>query len=422
MANYQRTNGFFNRLFQNKKFTVPFSIIAAIALWLVITVSANPQREATVSGLTVSVETENTVVRELGLDIIDTINEKISVVVSGPTYIVSSLTSKDLAVTADISAVNSAGTYEVALVASRASGKAGYNVVSVVPDKITLTFDYINDAEFVIEPVANGASALSGLIVDTPVVTKTSESVLKIRGPRSYIEKISAVKAIANVNATLSQTTSYDAKIVILDGNGEELDQSNFTLQRDRVQISVPIYKAKTVKLVPTFINTPAGYEKSPLSYTLGEKEIEIKGTPDVIAVIEEIKLAPIDFYMISDTNNSFDVALALPTGVKTMENVESVTVKLNTSGYMMRTFTVSDCRAVNLAEGLSVEKSSPVRNVKVFGPENIVRKLTASSLYAEVDLSGKTAGQYTIAVKIKSDTSDKIWQVGTYSTVVVIK
>lgn len=413
--------GFINRLFGNRKFAIPFSVLVAIVFWMVVTLSQNPQRDVTISGLPVSIVTTNTVVEELGLDVIGNIDSKVSVVVSGPTYIVSSLTASDLSVTANLSDVNAAGTYEIPLIANKTGTKTGYNVLSVVPEKISLTFDYINETEFTVEAVANGAAAVEGLIADTPVVTNSEDSLITVRGPRSYIERIAAIHAVADVNAVLSQTTSYDAKIVAVDENGTVMEDMFFTFSTDTVKISVPIYKQKTVKLVPTFTNIPSGFVSNPIAYTLSETEVDVKGTPETIDTLTEIKLAPINFYEISNNKNSFDVALSLPNGIKVIDNIEAITVKINTDGYIQRTFDITDCRAVNLEKGVKVGKISSIKNVKMFGPASVLRKLSASNLYAEVDLSGKSAGQYTIAVTVKSTVSDKIWQVGDYTTVIVL-
>ena len=206
MEKPKSAKGFFNRLFGNRKFTIPLSVFLAVVFWMVITLSENPQREVTISGLPVTIATANTVVEELGLDVIGNVDSSVSVVVSGPTYIVSSLTSSDLYVTANLSEVNAAGTYEIPLVANKVGTATGYDVISVVPEKISLTFDYINEEEFPVEAVANGASAVEGLIADTPVVTNSEDATITVRGPRSYIERISAIRAVADVNEVLSKT------------------------------------------------------------------------------------------------------------------------------------------------------------------------------------------------------------------------
>lgn len=415
--------GFLNRLFKNRKFTVPFSIVFAVVFWLVITLSQNPQRDVTLSGIAVSIVTSNTMVEELGLDVIGDTDTTVSVLVSGPTYIVSGLSANDLSVSANLSEVNAAGTYEIPLVANKVGGKSEYNIISVIPNKMSLTFDYINETEFAVQAIANGAAAVEGLIVDTPVVTNSEDATLTVRGPASYIEKIAAVQAVADVNETLSETASYDADIVLVDADGNKIDDKLFTLETKKVKISVPIYRQKWVKITPVFNNMPAGFGGKPLPYTLSENEIEIKGPPETVDQLTDIKLVPIDFFDISTEKTSFTVAPALPNGIKSVNsNIETVTVKINLAGYRMRIFTVSECRALSLEKGVKVASMGSIRNVKIMGSSAVVRRLTNGQLYAEVDLSGKSAGQYTVTVTIKAASSNQIWQVGTYTTVIVLQ
>ena len=62
------------------------------------------------------------------------------------------------------------------------------------------------------------------------------------------------------------------------------------------------------------------------------------------------------------------------------------------------------------------------IKNVKICGPSGVVYSLNANDLYAVVDISGKTKGEYTMAVTIKSNVHTNIWQVGTYQATVKIE
>ena len=70
----------------------------------------------------------------------------------------------------------------------------------------------------------------------------------------------------------------------------------------------------------------------------------------------------------------------------------------------------------------ISVTSDKYIRNVKICGPKDDIENITAGELYAVADLSGKSAGTYTVDVIIKSDDYDKVWQVGSYSVAVNIK
>ncbi len=411
------------KLLYNKKITLPFSIAVAFIFWLVISIDQNPVREQTISDVTVNINTEGSAVEELGLGIVEGgYGQRVNVRVSGPSYIVSSVSASDILVTASLSEVTDAGSYDLTLTATPNSQKTGYSILSVTPAVLSVTFDYIDTKEFTITPQAVGAGAVSGLVAETSVISDSDNATITVRGPRSEMDKISSVVAVAEVNRTLAQTESFDATIMLLDSDGNELDKSHFTLSSETLKITVPISRQKEVALVATFTNTPGAYTQTPISYELSQDTVTIIGPPATVDTLTQIELAPIDFDNISADNTTFDMAPVLPDGVKIVDNIEFVTVTVNTPSYRERTFTVTNIRYQNVGEGLTAQSSRSIRNVKIYGPTSVMRNLSADDLYAEVDLSGKTAGEYTVSARIKSDQYDNIWQVGTYNVIITLQ
>ncbi len=420
---WKSISGFFSRLLYEKRFAIPFSILIAVVFWLAITINENPVRESTVNGVSVSIITEDTMVSELGLDIIGEYTNKVDVRVSGPNYIISSLSAKDLTVSASLSGVNAAGTYTIDLYASRNSSKLGYTVVGVEPAQLTLTFDNIDTVTFPVTAVANGASATQGLVAEKAIVTDSEFTNISIKGPRTEMEKIATVLAVADVNQTLEATKSFDAKLQLLDAAGKELDLAPFTLPTENIKISVPISKTKEVPLLATFTNAPDGYALVAIPHTLSEQTVTLIGPPETIDTITNIKLAPIDFTKIDKETTSFEVALNLPTAVKTMETMETVVVKISAGTLTEKTFTVTNFTATNLEAGRNMTVSGgALKRVRICGTSDAMRNLTADSIYANVDLSGKAPGEYTVEAKITVKDRNNVWQVGTYDAVVTIQ
>ena len=356
---------------------------------------------------------------DLGLDIISSSSETASVKISGPSYVIASLSSSNISVSASVASVTEAGEYELSLSAT-CIGDSGVKVLSVSPSKITTVFDYVDTKLYNLEVEAVGAAAVPGLIVDTPAVSTSSDSTINITGARTELEKISRVVAVAEVNKQLKTTTSYDADICIYDADGKKLDNSHYTLSVNSVKITVPILKQKTVPLNVTFSNKPKAYSNKDIAYTTNVSKVTILGPESSIDTIESISLSAIDFNNISLKNNSFDVAPILPNGIKLAENIETVTVKINTSGFSEGTYSVSEFD-FKADEGLKVT-SSTIRNVKMCGPSSSIRKIKSSALYAVADLSTKTEGVYTVPVRIYAKNYDNVWQVGTYEAVVTVK
>lgn len=417
----RKINVWFRKLLYNKKFTIPLALVVAIGFWLVITVQENPVRERTLSGISVSVATEDTVIEELGLDIVSGgYGQTVDVVVKGPNYIVNSLTAADLLVQPVLLQVSSPGTYELELSAIRNSSVSGYSIVKVNPAKISVNFDYVDTKNFTVIASAEGVAAEEGLVAEAAVVADSESKIISIKGVRSDVDKIASVSAKASVNAVIGQTTSYDAEIFLYDNDGNELDKTKYTLSFDKVKIAVPISRKKTVKLVPTFENEPDGFKENPLPYTLSQQEVTIIGPKESVDNLDIIGLSPIDFREITETTTSFDTTIQLPDGVKLVDSVETVNVKLSLRGYDDKTVRISQFVFNNT--GNLVVRGAIIQNVRVYAPKSILRKLDETNLYAEVDVSGKQSGEYTMNVNIKCSSYDSVWQVGEYTAAITIE
>lgn len=410
----------FRKLLYNKKFTIPLAVIVAIGFWLVITVQENPVRERTLSGISVSIATEDTVIEELGLDIVSGgYGQTVDVVVKGPSYIVNSLTTADVLVQPVLLQVSAPGTYDLELSAIRNSSVSGYSIVKVNPAKITVNFDYVETKTFTVTASAEGVAAEAGLVAEAAVVADSESKMISIKGVRSDIEKIASVVAKASVNTVIGQTTSYDADIVLYDADGNVLDDTKYTLSADKVKIAVPISRRKTVKLIPTFENEPEGFKATPISYTLDQQEITIIGPKETVDNLEVIGLSPIDFREITETTTSFDTTIQLPDGIKLVDSKDTVNVNISLRGYDDKLVRVSQF-IYNNPDNVVVEGAA-IQNVRIYAPKSVLKKISEKNLYAEVDVSGKQSGEYTINVTVKCDEYDTVWQVGEYTAAITI-
>lgn len=410
------------KLLYNKRFTVPFSIFLAFVLWLVIVTKETPIIKRSFADMTVNINLENTFASENGLSMIgDISSQKFTVVVRGPSYLVSSLKSDDFNIYASAASVDAPGEYKLDVTATPLSSNSGYEVLSVSPSTVQISFDYIDTKEFTIKAVAEGATAKEGLIAESGVVSGTENDTVTITGPRSIINKIATVTAFAEVDKTLSVSEVFDADIILYDDNGKEIDVTNLTLSTTEVKIMVPISKKKTVPIVVDFSNLPDGFDKESLSYTVDHKSVTVIATPETVDKTEKVTLSSIDITKVSKSSSSFDVSAKLPDGVRLLDNIEHFTVKINTSNYAEKTIKVSNVNALNIKSGLKSDEM-PIVNVKICGPRNVINKLKASSVYATVDVANKKAGEHSLEAVIKFKNNDNVWAVGTYTTTVTIK
>lgn len=431
-----------NTLLYNKKFTIVLSIVLAFAIWLGISITENPTIDRTFNDITASVSLEGTAAEKLGLKIIsDVSSEKFSISVSGPNYIVSSLKPDDFSITASTIDVNTDGDHTLKLVAESVGNKSGFTITSVYPATIDVVVDFMDSKDFTVEPKLIGVTASEGLIVDTPIISDLNQSTIKIEGPRAKLNKISSVAAVENVNSVLSSSQTYAADIVLyndkkevlyrFDNNGNVYDgkdnvvtNSYLTPSFKSVKVTQPIFRQKVVKCVPKFENLPDGMTQNDIKYTLSTNEITIVGAPESIDAVNEIALSPIDFKDISTSSNSFELsAVNMPTGARILEKVDTFTIDIKLDNYTERTFVIGskNFKYSGLGSGLNAKIETSSVSVKVCGPASIVRNIKPAELNAVFNVSGKTTGNYTVPVTLKSDKYKNIWQVGSTEAIVTI-
>ncbi len=413
------------KLFSNKKFAVSFSVVVAFVFWLVIVIDQNPEREITFNSVPVSISATGTNLERLDMEIVSQdVGDTVSVTVKGPSYVVSSLKSDDILVTADLTNIETTGNYNVTLVARKLSGKTDYDIISINPSTANITVDKKRDEykEVLVSApnVTVDLSADPDLICEKPDVL---EEKIHIIGPESEFIKIAEVRAVVDDEIALKSTKTFIGNIKLFDAEGNELDKSPFTISTQTVDVTIVVNKRATVSLVPSFINKPASSPN--LKYTIklssGETitEIDIKGSPDLINTLTSVELEPIDFSEITLKNKKFNVGLALSTdSIVPIDNIDTVTIEFDLSGYRERTISSVDINVLNADSGLTVDRTT-VKNVTFYVPRN-VSSFKASSVIATVDLTGKVAGD-SVSVSFTS-TYSGVWAVGTNSVTVKAK
>ena len=109
------------------------------------------------------------------------------------------------------------------------------------------------------------------------------------------------------------------------------------------------------------------------------------------------------------------------PNAVKDMDSIANVTVTLSLGDIKETTVNVATVNSVNLTDGLTANISQTIRNVKLCGPAEVIDSLNVADVYAEVDLTGRTAGEHTVPARIKVKNLNNVWQVGVYTILVTI-
>ena len=322
------------KLFSNKRFSIIFSVVVAFIFWLAITIDQTEVIEKPFANISINITTEGSFAGDRGLEVIKIENDKnATVTASGPNSAVSAIDVSDILIVANLDGVTSAGTMEVPLSVNNTFADRGVTF-TVSPSSVKVTFDYVDTKEFEVVPVAKDITLDKSL--DTsyfkgePFIAAEFSKIV-IKGPRADMNLLSRVEAVVTSQDVLKENKpAYEAKIVLYDENGAVLDNSKYTLPFETVKVTVPVYKERTVSVVPAFSNEEkTGTAKEKIK-SISLSRVTVYGLPDSVEKLENIKLTPIDYREYKAGKLEFELKLSVPDGIYLKKEVDTVKVTLN--------------------------------------------------------------------------------------------
>ena len=96
-------------LLDDRRFSIPLSILLAVALWMVVTMVINPNQSTTIYNVPVDFTYNSTSYTSKGLDIVNNPQKNVSLKLEGNGYDLSGLKAEDFVVYPDYSSVNGPG-------------------------------------------------------------------------------------------------------------------------------------------------------------------------------------------------------------------------------------------------------------------------------------------------------------------------
>jgi YbbR domain-containing protein len=407
-----------SKFLDNNNFVVVLSVIIAIGLWLVVTLSINPETTRTIKGLPVAINTQNTALQKLGLEVIGGIDQKITVIVKGTRYKVGGLSAENFDVNISTVGVTQPGEYDLDITVSKKIEESNYEIVSFYPKKIKLNFDRLTTKEIAVEPETSGIKVGEGFILEKPY---SNPEKIVISGPEAKIEKIARCIAKATSKTTLTETLITDGEIELYDKDNKKIEFDDLKISKKKVEITVPVFKTKTLPLKFEYINIPKDFDVSILKPLISEKEITVAASTEAVNNLGEISVGFVDFRKI-DIGSAFTFDVSLPAGYINVKNLDKVTVEFKLDGFMSSNQTVSNIVPVNLPSGFDIKViTQKISNVKIVGLKSEIESLTPSDIISQIDLETLELdkGQKTVAVKISFPNKKSCWVVGEYSAII---
>lgn len=404
-----------NYIFSNNKLIFLFSLMISFVIWLIININSRDTLPITISDIPVSIQLSESAVKD-GLKIFSGQNLKAQVDICGNKLILSQVKKDDIFITAPqaASTITSPGTYTLELTAKKAGVLTDYEFASgVQPNFITIMVDRYREAEFTVEPEiefsANPSYFLGSTILSSPSVV--------LSGPESEISKIKRIVVKKRIPQELESTFTAKMPIIMYDAYGEQIISETISSTASEIEVTIPVLTKKTLPIHPNFINAPEGFDLSDGSVGTSPNSLEIAGPQEQVEKMNSIELDAIDFHKIDLQNNRFDLPINLPQGCKSLNNIYSAEVFIDTSKCKDKYLRITEFSFINMPEGKTAKVYTDGIDVKFVGHANKIKSLSPSHVQAQINLSGKESmlGSMEVPAKIVINSVTGTWVYGEY-------
>lgn len=377
----------------NKDITLKIiSGLIAVILWLYVVDIQNPETETTLKDIPVNIiGTE--AIAESGLFILSDSNQTVSLKVKGRRKTLAGLSEQSFKAVADLRGLSRTGEHSVPIQVEPSI--EGVTILEKKPYYATVKLDKMMEIQKTINVITKGEVKEPYVALD-PQITP---NVVTLRGPSSIISTIGSLRVSVDISGQNKDIVTKQ-KYEIYNKNEEKINSSYITKDVETVQIVYPILKSKQVPVVPQLAGSVAE------NYVIAKTEVfpstvKIAGKSEVIDSISQIFTEPVTINRI-EKDVEVDVPIHVTEGLKLVEPVNTVKIKIDVERQILRTLTVQNIRVDNVPENLSYKLITKQLEVTLKGIESNINILRSSDIYAAIDIKNLGEGQHEVPVDIK--------------------
>ena len=407
-------------ILEDRRVRLVLSALLAVALWVVITTVVQPGTAITLSGVPVDYDYDASVYTSRGLSIVQAPSKTVNLTVSGDGYTIGQLRAEDFVVYPDCSSVRSSGTKTLQLrVRCINSAVAGNISVSIAntDSTVDIVFDVVEEKTLPVQVNTRYLTIEDGYILYS---TAASNETVTLTGPSSELADVASCTAEVSYNDPLNDSVTVDTHLRFYNESGHELTFDYVTLDHDTVEVTLTVYKTAQLPVNVRFVNTPPNFDDSVLIYSLSQTELRVAGPADVVDNPSELAVGTIDLSTFA-LDKVYEMPITLPSGLVSLDNVDTVTVSFNCSAMATKTLNIpaENIEVINLPSTyqLTVE-SDRLMNVTLCGPASVLESLTADQVVAQIDADdfAVSLGQQNIACSIYVPADGRIFVLGSYT------
>ncbi len=404
-------------------FLLILSVLSAVVIWIVLNMTAFPEMSTTIRNVPIDYSMDGTYADVAGLSLIGEVPETVNVKITGLRYDIADYTAKDLKVTPNFDPVRTSGVYELTLDVVSVDGDQ-IVVDQKQPGTVHVEFDYMVSKTFsvsdgtLVADISN-VYAETGFILDSEDITISPDKVT-ISGPKDYVDSVTSCKVVLNESTGLSESYSTGNTTLKLYSGDAVYESEMVKIENDTVNVKIPVYIKKLLNLDVEMRVPFDKFDVESLVYSVSPSSIIVRSQNPAINNISDIKLGYIELRNIDMTSNVKTFEIGESSYYTNISGIDKATVTFDFSGYSTKKLQIpsSQIYPLNVPEGYRVNlESNKISNIEIIGPADIINRIDASDVIAELDLINQpaSAGSNILNATIYLPNYTSCWAIGTY-------
>lgn len=393
--------------------------VAAI-LWFFVDTTNDKQVEREITDIPIVYTDEDTVLADRGLMLLEeNTDSTMDVTVKGKRWNVAQMDSSSIRVIVELKNVTSPGEQRVPYqltVGSRFDDLVQVTKRSISMATVNISELYSKQVEVKCELVGNVAEGYNAGQL------QMSHSQIEIWGQQELIDQVAYAKVKLDIgSATGSISETLDLQYYTAEN--EMLDASGIRTTVEKIQVTLPVFVTKELRLTMNYIAAPGARLRS-MNAALDPATIMVSGPAEVLRDRESIILGDFDLLSVGNTESTHTYGITVP---EDCTNLSGVTRSTLTISYPDRTTAIvvtNHIRYDNAPEGRDLSVQTPEVAVSVFGTEADISALSGEDITLVVNLSdyGSALGSYAVPATVEITSGGDIGVTGEYEIQVTIR
>ena len=375
------------------------ALVASVALWVYAVTFVNPDDTVEISDIRVRV-TGTSSLTARGLMLTGGEEQYIDVEVSGRRSDLKELNSSNLEAIADLSNIDTAGTFELSWTlnppATVASGDI--RLVAANSDRVKVKISERRDRDIPVELVYSDGEMPEGYLQGA---TELSLSAIPVSGPSEEVLQIA--KAVVHVDLT-ETTANFNEQLpfVFVDEDAQEVSLSEYTMvEAENVGVSIQVLPYRDLLLNVKYIDG-GGLTANDVKATVTPSTVRVTGTLEALEKLGKSHDIVIDLATVQGLEpETLSRSVELPQGVMRLDESNStvlaaeIAIEIDKNISILRiAYDKTELQWKNGEEGLEYFYADPDQLIEIRGKRNNLQQLQnklstgEKAIVAEIDIT----------------------------------